>query len=324
MTLPWGRFVLILLGLVCASVIGPAAREFGRTSGGTADSVELVNADPVRATPGRAIPAGEFERLDPTKPEPWQASFSDPPQPLGEYRKTAPPLPTGDRRTLVIQPIGDFSPEQKKLVGQLREYAEAFFQVPARVAPAIDLPSNSEWQRVKTLGRERRVRQYNADYLLPALLADRMPKDALAHLGVTISDLWSGDLNFVFGLGMERPQAGLFSLHRYYPSFWEQVPRPGDGVQVLRRACKVLSHEGGHALGLTHCAYFRCAMNGSNSLRERDATPIHFCPVCLDKLRWYLGLDATRRYEAIGKFYDRYGLEEEARWVTAHLQRASE
>jgi bacterioferritin len=36
----------------------------------------------------------------------------------------------------------------------------------------------------------------------------------------------------------------------------------------LRRSCKVLAHEIGHMFGLSHCVFFHCLMNGSNSLAE--------------------------------------------------------
>jgi archaemetzincin len=60
----------------------------------------------------------------------------------------------------------------------------------------------------------------------------------------------------------------------------------------------VLEHETGHMVGLAHCIYFNCLMNGSNHLAESDRRPLHLCPVCLRKLQWSIGFDVVARYGA--------------------------
>ena len=84
-------------------------------------------------------------------------------------------------------------------------------------------------------------------------------------------------------------KVGVYSLCRYYPEFWGGKSKAEDEVTGLRRACKVLNHETGHMFGITHCVFYHCSMNGSNSLSETDTAPIHFCPVCQRKLSWNIG-----------------------------------
>jgi len=72
---------------------------------------------------------------------------------------------------------------------------------------------------------------------------------------------------------------GVFSFARYGPSVedeWFNSTSMGgdfsaalvssDYQVLLRRCCRVLTHEGGHVIGLKHCIHFECLMNGSNSM----------------------------------------------------------
>ena len=104
-----------------------------------------------------------------------------------------------------------------------------------------------------------------------------------------MADLWSDNLNYVFGVGSFERRVGVYSLCRYFPAFWKAKPRPGDEQRGLRRACQVLNHETGHMFGLMHCVLYKCSMNGSNSLADADSAPLEYCPVCHQKLLWNIG-----------------------------------
>ncbi|MHC4818582.1 MAG: archaemetzincin, partial [Planctomycetota bacterium] len=114
---------------------------------------------------------------------------------------------------------------------------------------------------------------------------------------------------------------GVWSLARYFPQFRRLEPTPERILEALRRACKVVVHEAGHAFGLEHCIYFQCNMNGSNSLEETDRQPLRLCPVCLKKLQWNRGFDVARRYDRLLAFFKKHGLAPEARWTAARLAR---
>jgi archaemetzincin len=135
----------------------------------------------------------------------------------------------------------------------------------------------------------------------------------VAYLGVTGADVYAGDMNFLFGLGSFRERAGVYSLTRYYPQFWNQPGTEKAHKLTLRRACQVLNHEAGHMLGLMHCVLYKCSMNGSNSLMDADATPIEPCPVCHRKLAWNLNWDEAKRNRELTAFYRKYGLEDMVR-----------
>ncbi|EJD48190.1 hypothetical protein AURDEDRAFT_43611, partial [Auricularia subglabra TFB-10046 SS5] len=73
-------------------------------------------------------------------------------------------------------------------------------------------------------------------------------------------------------------------------------PEPG---LWLSRICRTASHELGHCLGLDHCVYYACAMQGTASVAEDARQPPYLCPVDLTKLLRATGGDATERYRAL-------------------------
>ena len=83
----------------------------------------------------------------------------------------------------------------------------------------------------------------------------------------------------------------------------------------------MLAHEVGHIFGLAHCIYYKCAMNGSNSLEESDRRPLHLCPICLKKLQWNREFDIIRRYERLKEFFENQNIREEALWINLRLKR---
>ncbi|KAL6862238.1 hypothetical protein J3F83DRAFT_762571 [Trichoderma novae-zelandiae] len=55
-------------------------------------------------------------------------------------------------------------------------------------------------------------------------------------------------------------------------------------AQWLGRTAVTMAHELCHCLGLDHCTYFACAMQGCGSVAEAQRQPPYVCPVCLEKI----------------------------------------
>jgi archaemetzincin len=274
-----------------------------------------------------SLPADDtkgFQYLSPPKPGEWLSIYTETPQSIEKYQASVQVRPTDERRTIVLQPLGTFNDEQAKLLDAMRDYAALFFQLPVRLERPLPIEAEGKvlYKNVPLGNRHGKYdKQYNADRIMLDLLAPRLPKDALVYLGITMEDLYAGDLRYVFGVATLSKRVGVYSLCRYFPEFWGLPRSDGDDVRGLRRACKVLNHETGHMFNLRHCVFYRCSMNGSNSLTETDAAPIHYCPVCHRKLQWNIGFDPAKRYGDLREFYQTHGMNEEAEWIAGRLKR---
>lgn len=262
--------------------------------------------------------AAFFTPKRPAKPAEWLDRFPQTGITFDEYVARRPVSTDGQRRVIVIQPLGKFSKDERNLLGTLREYMASFFAIPAVVAPEKPLPKRGirtrsdggkTWQQMHTM------------VLLNEVLAPNLPANAVCYLGVTMTDLYpEPSWNYVFGQATLDQRVGVYSLARYMPSFWGESVTPRSRSLAVLRAFKVMSHETGHMFSMEHCTRFECNMNGSNSLEEMDGQPVHLCPVCLKMLQWNLHFDVRERYGKLRDIYRREGLEEQASWVDRRLK----
>lgn len=99
------------------------------------------------------------------------------------------------------------------------------------------------------------------------------PYDKL--LIVTGVDLFSGNLNFVFGIAELNGKKSVISTFRL---------RAHDEL-FDERVLKEAVHELGHTFGLRHCSNPKCVMHFPNSLRNTDIKDWRFCARCSNALR---------------------------------------
>lgn len=166
-----------------------------------------------------------------------------------------------------------------------------------------------------------------------------MPADAICLMALTMSDIYDTppDL-FVAGLAAGNHRVGVFSLRRYDPTLtfsqehWHQITESSSEVPsqhiikktVLQRSCKLLVHEISHLLGVDHCIWYSCCMNGSGHLEEDFRQSMHLCPVDLRKLQRLCGFDVVKRYQRLAEFFKMHGLAEEEKWVKGRLSYITE
>lgn len=245
-----------------------------------------------------------FERLAEPKPGEWLWTYPEGGQTRPEFsalfdlRRLRGPEAT----VIVFQPLGPLSARAKAALEPIRAFTAAFFQREVRIAPELALPQDCY---LADRG------QYDADRLL-TWLAPQRPPDALVYAAIADKDLMVTELNFVFGLGRLGQGFGIYSLVRFQED--------ADDALYLRRAVGLLDHEIGHGFGFKHCPYYRCSMNGQNSLTELDRTPKLLGPVCLDKLQHALGFEVVPRYRALAETCRRLGLSAEADLATRRAE----
>ncbi len=264
--------------------------------------------DPAKAT----LPAA-FQRLlplhtklGPPQPHDWLAEHEEPGQSYAQYVGGQPNRVGKQRRTIYVQPLGEFDPAQRKVLERTAEFLGIYFQLPVKVRDDLSLDVIPAAAR-----REHptwHVKQILSTYVLDKVLRPRLPADACAYIALTASDLWPGEgWNFVFGQASLSERVGVWSIAR------NGDPHGGDAEfrACLLRTLKTASHETGHMFSMQHCTLYECNMCGSNHREEADRRPLWLCPHCLAKLCYATGADPVRRFKDLAAFSKRAGLQAE-------------
>ena len=257
---------------------------------------------------------------------------------------------------IYIMPLGDFHDTTAPSFSALLEYANAFFGVPVKEMPGVALeiegdevywvvePSNDEDDSLKGRRKRKRRQRIESRYhaksgkrqlqVAPVLsqLRAGIPDDALCCIALTMQDLYDEEPDlFVAGMAAGAHRVAVFSFARYDPcltfsqEFWYkiQATKPVSAElqkrQILLRSCKLLVHEVSHLLGIDHCIFYSCCMNGSGHLAEDFRQPMFLCPVDLHKLQHLCGFSVVERYKQLLRFFIDYNMEEESEWVRNRL-----
>jgi archaemetzincin len=228
--------------------------------------------------------------LEPPKPGEWIFEHKESGQTLQQYCSRY--EYSADNRELGIILMGSshFSQGQRKLFEITLDYLAVLYQCKIKIITSIEGED-----KVNELipATARRVhpswgnKQYLAPFILEWLITEKMKLNNPNCFGVmafVTFDLYPSEhWNFVFGRGSPQNKVGVWSINRF--------DSPDDNFKsCLRRTMAVASHELAHVIGLHHCIYYDCLMNGSNSGEESERRPLNLCPVCLDKLLHFLSI----------------------------------
>jgi archaemetzincin len=254
-------------------------------------------------------------KLGEPRPYDWLAEHREPGQTFAQYLQSHPVLPREERRIIFIQPLGDFTATQRRIVSLSGDFLERFFNLTVKIQPDISL--------TVIPGNARRVHPYwgmsqvLSTYVLDAVLIPRLSADAAAYLAFTASDLWPGQgWNFVFGQASTRQRVGVWSIFRN----GDPDKSEADFRLCLLRTLKTAVHETAHMFSLLHCTLYQCVMCGSNHREESDRRPVLLCPECLAKLCWATQADPVERYRRLADFFENHGFDSEARFCRQSLR----
>ncbi|MCK5305833.1 MAG: archaemetzincin family Zn-dependent metalloprotease [Candidatus Omnitrophica bacterium] len=169
-----------------------------------------------------------------------------------------------------------FKKADNELFAKLKGRLEGVFQSEDFSDSVLSLP-------LPLAAFNKKRRQYNSPEILRGMLDNSVLEDYNKVLGIVDEDLYTANLNFVFG---QADSVGgkvcLVSAKRLYQSFYNL---PENAVLFLMRLSKEAAHEIGHLLGLVHCHNKSCVMTYSESIREVDFKRGQFCSVCRDKIK---------------------------------------
>ncbi|MFH1920349.1 MAG: archaemetzincin [Planctomycetota bacterium] len=269
---------------------------------------------------GEMLP-GEFKRLLPlheklgtARPGEWLAEHAESGQTFRQYVRGRPVTPDRKRRVIYVQPLGDFSNTQRKIVSLTAEFMQAYFGLPVMIRENLPLsliPADAR-RKHPSWGMD----QILSTYVLSDVLYPRLPEDATAYIALTTSDLWPGEgWNFVFGQASLNHRVGVWSIYR------NGDPEASDDAfrLCLERTIKTATHETGHMFSLPHCIQHPCNMCGSNHRAERDHLPLWLCPHCLAKLSWATKADPEERFKKLIDFSKANSLDREQEFYKKSL-----
>ena len=190
-------------------------------------------------------------------------------------------MPHHNIRVIELVPLGPFEEGRAPSLDYLCRYVEAFFGCMARVAKPVkftdlDLCTDPKNPRCPRRGMEGQL-QISTNDIFDFLQKRRPAQDVLCSVAITMADIFpvkdGSAWNFVFGQARLKDGIGCYSFARYDPGgfpFRWQGPPSKDNYQVggkggkrsvqplsdaemsvmLRRSCKVMTHETGHIFGM--------------------------------------------------------------------------
>ena len=122
-------------------------------------------------------------------------------------------------------------------------------------------------------------RQYHSTALLAEIKRLRGVSSDV-FLGVAAVDLFIPILTFVFG---EAELGAGCAVVSYYRLQQERYGLESDRNLLVDRLVKEAVHEGGHAIGLTHCDDYACVMAASHAVEWLDIKGRALCEGCRKK-----------------------------------------
>lgn len=262
----------------------------------------------------------------------WLVQYHEKDQSCTRFFKEA-PLDSNEKFIYYIQ-IGDFKNSNLKF-SDLIEYSEVFFGknsiklMPKRIKIIISNSNyvSAQYENVtkKLVSRFKNNRHQIQAQSFYRLLKRIKPVDSAGLIAFTDYDLYCEESDlFVAGLCDGQMRVGVFSCYRYNPSLqfsdekWFESKLVKTKLErrklynlLLTRSCKLLAHETCHLLGIDHCVYFDCCMNGSGHLDEDFRQSMFLCPIDLKKLWIIYKFDVNKRFLEILDFFKKHNCEEE-------------
>ncbi len=239
------------------------------------------------------------------KPGEWLAEHKENGQSFDSYCNKNPVSVSDEKKVIYIQPIGNFTTLEKKIVEETAFYVSIFFKLKTVILEPILEDKIPKYEKRINNDKE----QFNATYIIDKVLPSLTLKDGIVIMAITAKDLYPSEAwNYVFGLAKYAKRTGISSFNRFY----EQPLSTENYALCLDRSIKTSSHEIGHMFSLNHCINAVYLMNGVNNIDESDSKPNALCSECLKKLSWNLKYNDEVRLKDLISFLNSHNLKKDA------------
>lgn len=173
---------------------------------------------------------------------------------------------------------------------------ENFFQIKCILGKSI--PSNI----LNSL--EKRNNKIITNGIYPLLKTKKVSEYITKNLLICKSDLCPSETEFNFVFGENNILSSIVSVNRLLDN----------KSMAFERLLKLVIHEMGHSLRLSHCVSYNCVMNGINDLNELDSIIVDFCSECNGKIFFLTNISLLQKYTTLNQlvqfkkdsFYDAY------------------
>lgn len=257
---------------------------------------------------------GEPEEYD------WLATFKESGQTFDEYLSANPTLPTAERKTIYILPLGNFDQTQQKVIKLTTDFMQCFFGLPVKLLQPQGFKEKITKENYRIYPGWK-ARQIRTGYILDDILRPQLPPDAASLIAFTSEDLFPDEtMYYVFGQASFENRVGVWSLYRLD----DKSSKHKDFNVFLLRTLKIAAHETGHMFSMAHCTKYECVMSGTNHLVETDRRPLDVCPECMAKISWGMNYEPQIRYERLAEFFKQNNLKNESEFFLKEAKAVSD
>ena len=212
------------------------------------------------------------------------------------------------RKTVYLLPFGNMRPEVEKIIQKEVEYLRAFLQLDVKVLERISYDrikkitsiqtrmvpgSDFEYYSKMKGGTPTLTEQIQANSFIDAVIKKNKPKDAVAVLGITEHDIYNPKYNYLFGVSGLKDGVGLVSIFRLVDY----------GQETRYNIRKVVSKQIVNMFSIPNVKDFKCVMNFHNDIGELYKGEFDLSPRALEKLKYAIGFDYSKRFDDLAKHW---------------------
>lgn len=238
---------------------------------------------------------------------------------LIDFINSNPNMVDSTRKVVYLLPFGNMKPEVEKLIQSEVEYLKAFLQLEVKILDRIPYDSikkmtsiqtrmvpNSDFEYYSKMkgGTPTLTEQIQATSFIDAVMKKNKPKDAVAVLGITEHDIYNPKYNYLFGISELKDGVGLVSTFRLIDY----------GQETKYNIRKVVSKQIVNMFSIPNVKDFKCVMNFHNNIDEQYQGKFDLSPRALEKLKYAIGFDYSKRFDDLAKFWTKEKNKEEAKY----------